>query len=207
MCLLCRGCRDAAVREEAAQLVLGGQAKNPSATVHQSLMNRRCTQKFRVTELHFFATGIEVVVTRQTMHRRRSAGDDRDVVGVRERRHLRATEGVRALLTKHGGKTRHEAALQRVIEISRVTAVDRDDHRRALGDPVVASIDRDRLRRHALALSFLGNGQPDDHAVAAKASCRVARSNAPMNPSSAATVSAPRAQTRNVVFAASPSPA
>ncbi len=83
------------VAQQRAQLVLGGHHRDLGAGVVKRLHDGRRAQEAGVVHHHFLlAQRIEEVIARDAMHRRRTAGDDRQVVGIGEARDHRLRQQI-----------------------------------------------------------------------------------------------------------------
>jgi hypothetical protein len=145
--------RDVAVGEEAAQLVLGRDRQDGDPGPPHLGVDRWGPQDRRVDELDLLAIGRAVVVAGHPVDRRRRAGHDREVVGVGERRHLGEPEVVGAAPGEHRAQARHQPTGHPIVEVGRLAAVDRDDDRRPIRQPIVAAVDGHELSGHRLRAS------------------------------------------------------
>jgi len=143
-----------AVAEELAKLVLGGDHGDRLAGVGEGGEDGRCAQPLRVVHHHFGAgRDVEEIVAADAVHRRRHAGDDREVVRVREARDDAVGDEHRAG-REHFLEPRHVVVRDRLGDVVGLAAVDADDDRRLVGEGVVPAVDRD----HRLA--FRGSTAP-----------------------------------------------
>ncbi|MNS94764.1 hypothetical protein D3C72_1289910 [compost metagenome] len=139
---LLRGEADAlqAVAEQRAQLVLGRHHGDLRAGLGRGGQHRGRAQVAGVVHQHLFAGfGVVEEVAADTVHRRRHAGHDRQVVGVGERRH-HAVAGQHRAALRQAGKEGRDAGLHGQVDVFLLAAVDADDHGGAGGKLVAVAV-------------------------------------------------------------------
>ena len=92
------------------------------------------------------AVAVEREIARDAVHRRRRAGDDRDIVRVGEGRHRRVGERVEPGLAPPRDRRQHPGREPR-LEIGRVAAIGADHHGRPRRAAVAAAVERNRSHR------------------------------------------------------------
>ena len=129
------------VAEQGAQLVLGGDDGDLAPGVGQRGEDRRRAQVLRVVH-HHFGAGVAVpeVVAADAVDRRRHAGDDRQVVGIGERRHD-AVGGQAGAALAQRREERRAARGDGLVDVLGLAAVDADDDERRVGLAVAAAVD------------------------------------------------------------------
>ena len=112
-----------------------------SANAARIVPARRYFGSFIITSA--LASRVEEVVAADAVHRRRRAGDDRQVVRVGEPRHDAVGGEARAPAVERG-QPRRAARRDRLVDVVGLAAVDADDDERALGPAIAAAVDGDR---------------------------------------------------------------
>ena len=127
--------------EQTSQLVLGGNHGDLCAGIRKCSKDRAGAQIFRVVH-HDLGAGVAVPekVAANAVHRRRGAGDDRQVIGIGERRH-HAIGGQAGAAVLEACEERRDAGFDGLIDVVRLAAVDAHNDDRVLGPAIFAAID------------------------------------------------------------------
>ncbi len=148
--------RHAAGRQQSPQLVLGGHTQHPHARLRGGGIDRLSPEERRIGHLNLTAGAVEVVVARDPVAGGAHAGHDRHVVGVGERRDLGARQLVDAAAVQRLGKSRHQAPLQRFVDVLRVPPVGADRQHWPVRRPVTPTVG---LKRNGHVLTRLSHAR------------------------------------------------
>ena len=133
------------VPEERAQLVLRRDHRHLRARVRERRQQRAAAQVLRVVHHHLGAgVAVKEVVAADAMHRRRRAGDDRQVVRIGEGRNDAVGVEHRAV-RRQAREERRDAGANGLRYVGRLAAVDADHHQRSIHPAVGPAVGADCL--------------------------------------------------------------